>query len=208
MKSILILISFFALVCQDANAQGAGSFVDSRDGQRYGGVQIYDQVWMAENLNYKIKGSGMYSEEYGSLYNWEMAQYVCPSGWHLPSDGEWKQLEYNLGMDYSELNNEASYERESGKVGYQLKAKQGWNYQAYSNKGNGADVWGFKTLPGGFYQTYNQKFMWWGWSALFWTSTPYNQKNAMYRQIDSSNDGVNRGDMYKVHGLNVRCIKN
>ncbi len=43
----------------------------------------------------------------GGLYQWnEMMQYstsggvqgICPTGWHLPTDSEWKTLEMALGM--------------------------------------------------------------------------------------------------------------
>ncbi len=51
-------------------------------------------------------------DTYGALYTWAAAmngagsssanpsgtQGVCPTGWHLPSDKEWKQLEMYLGM--------------------------------------------------------------------------------------------------------------
>ena len=35
-------------------------------------------------------------EEYGRLYNWyavDDARGLCPSGWHVPTDGEWTDLE-------------------------------------------------------------------------------------------------------------------
>ena len=31
-------------------------------------------------------------------------QGACPTGWHLPSDDEWKQLEMHLGMSQSEAD--------------------------------------------------------------------------------------------------------
>ena len=57
---------------------------------------------------------------YGGLYTWAAAmngelsseanpsgmQGVCPNGWHLPSDSEWKQLEMYLGMSQSEADSE------------------------------------------------------------------------------------------------------
>ncbi len=57
---------------------------------------------------------------YGLLYTWAAVmngasgtdanpsgvQGVCPAGWHVPSDEEWKQMEIYLGMSASEANNE------------------------------------------------------------------------------------------------------
>ena len=53
---------------------------------------------MAENLNYK-SGSDFADkpEVYGRLYSWEVAQRVCPTGWHLPTDAEWTTLTDYLG---------------------------------------------------------------------------------------------------------------
>ena len=37
---------------------------------------------------------------YGRLYNWyavDNASGLCPSGWHVPTDGEWMVLEMELG---------------------------------------------------------------------------------------------------------------
>jgi uncharacterized protein (TIGR02145 family) len=72
---------------------------------------------------------------YGVLYNWpaimsgaypSMAipsgvKGICPDGWHLPSDEEWKVLERYLGMSESDVNNNSS--RESGSVGAKLRTR-------------------------------------------------------------------------------------
>jgi hypothetical protein len=88
----------------EALADRKGKFTDSRDGQTYQTIKIDNQVWMAENLNYRTSsGSWCYDnssdncEKYGRLYTWETAKGVCPSGWHLPSTKEWSVLIANLG---------------------------------------------------------------------------------------------------------------
>ena len=62
-----------------------GTLVDSRDGKKYKTVQIGEQNWMAENLNYdyKVNGKSYGSKcsekdnskcaKYGRLYNWKAA---------------------------------------------------------------------------------------------------------------------------------------
>ena len=82
-----------------------GTFTDSRDGNTYKWIEIGNQIWMAENLNFHANsGCWVYdnnpenADTYGRLYNWETARNVCPDGWHLPSDNEWKELEVYLGI--------------------------------------------------------------------------------------------------------------
>ena len=64
-------------------------------------------------------------ETYGVLYNWPavMTEGICPSGWHIPSDGEWQTMEISLGMSESE----AAARLERSPVGDHMKSTSGWN---------------------------------------------------------------------------------
>ena len=56
--------------------------------------------------------------EYGRLYNWyavDDARGLCPSGWHVPTDGEWTDLE-----------NYITSQGFSGTEGTALKSTYGW----------------------------------------------------------------------------------
>lgn len=82
------------------------TFTDSRDGQTYETVTIGSQTWFAENLNYDAgEGSACYDDEssncfiFGRLYEGDVAQTACPSGWHLPTVEEWQELFDYLGGD-------------------------------------------------------------------------------------------------------------
>ena len=196
------------------------------DGNVYNTVQIGDQCWMKENLNVGIKINGdqemqdnstiekyCYDDNetncdiYGGLYQWnEMMQYttqedaqgICPSGWHLPTDAEWKQLEMHLGMSQSEADDTGWRGTDEGE---KMKSISGWY-----NNGNGTNSSGFTALPGGY--RYNSgSFYTLGSYGLWWSSTECSGTLAWYRGLDYDFDQVSRYDDYKTHGFSVRCLK-
>jgi len=61
---------------------------------------VYD--YQGTNLGAAVSTSNY--DTYGVLYNWPavMTEDICPSGWHIPSDGEWQTMEISLGMSESE----------------------------------------------------------------------------------------------------------
>jgi uncharacterized protein (TIGR02145 family) len=121
----------------DPSTVVAGTLTDSRDGQTYRTVKIGEQVWMAENMNYKVEDSYCYNDEdsncdkYGRLYTWSAAVAACPSGWHLPTSYEYWILVKAIGEERIAV--------------MMLKSTSGW-----SGDGNGSDVYSFAMLPAGF----------------------------------------------------------
>jgi hypothetical protein len=102
------------------------------DGNEYAIVVIGNQTWMAENLGVTKASDGTpvtsycygdnpdHEQTYGLLYTWDgamngsvvdMAQGICPSGWHIPSDEEVKILEMTLGMTQKEADMENAWRR-------------------------------------------------------------------------------------------------
>lgn len=90
---------------EKSSGTNTGSFIDKRDGRSYKFVKIGTQIWMAQNLIYKIDDSFCHSRNndsilyntYGRIYTFEMAKDACPPGWHLPSVSDWEQLINYLG---------------------------------------------------------------------------------------------------------------
>lgn len=182
-----------------------GVFTDTRDNKEYRIVEIGEQVWFAENLNYESPDSWWHMNEesngdiYGRLYTWDAAMMACPGGWHLPSDEEWKTLEMFLGMSQSEADANQMRGTDEGK---KLKSISGWN------SGTGTDVFGFATLPGGE-RDKNGNFLYKGDFTALWTATPHSEyETAWYRYFDGGEDRVGREDYNKLWGYSVRCIKN
>jgi uncharacterized protein (TIGR02145 family) len=169
-------------------------FKDPRDGKEYKSVKIGDQTWMAENLNYKAKGSECYDskpencEKYGRLYDWNMAKSACPKEWHLPSDTEWQIL-----VDF------AGGEKVAGG---ELKARSGWD-----EGGNGTDDYGFSALPGGIGPP-KGGFDFVGTSSFFWSATENDGRTAYGRSIKRNGTNVNSTSNFLKSALfSVRCIQ-
>ena len=77
----------------------SGEFVDTRDNQEYGFVEIDGTVWMSDNLNYDMGENSTCRhnikaecELFGHMYNIQVENAGCPNGWRLPTHQEWKHL--------------------------------------------------------------------------------------------------------------------
>jgi uncharacterized protein (TIGR02145 family) len=180
-----------------------GLFLDPRDGQEYKIVEIGDQTWFAENLNYETPNSAWYDNSfgngtlYGRLYTWDDAISACPTGWHLPSDDEWKTLEMYLGMSLNEANQVGNRGTDEGA---KLKSTDGWIPY------NGTNSSRFSGLPGGV-RVNETLFQYKGEIGYWWTATENTDELAWGRLISGDYDIVWRGYGNKNYGYSVRCIK-
>jgi len=187
----------------------SGAFTDTRDNEEYKWVKIGSQIWMAGNLNYETAyGSWCYDDKesncntYGRLYNWETAKQVCPDGWHLPTDEEWKELERHLGM--SVKDSEKIKYRGTGEGGKLKEA--GLTHWRAPNEGSTNES-GFSALPGG-YRGNNGNCHYMGGNAYFWSSAEKSSGNAGYRRLSYYNSVVYRYlNASKEGGFSVRCIR-
>ncbi|MFC2097890.1 FISUMP domain-containing protein [Bacteroidota bacterium] len=216
--SLLIALSLLFIIsgCKKENIIEniiTGTFIDTRDNKEYNWVKIGSQTWMAENLNFETRsGSWCYNNNannciiYGLLYKGETALAdnngngidICPIGWHLPTDEEWKTLEENLGMPIT-IANEVSW-RNFADVGKKLKTELGWDFN------NGNNLSKFEALPGG-YMTVGNAFTDAGKKAYFWTASEYNYHQLWYRRLAFDMVGVYRYWMDKERSFSVRCVK-
>jgi len=200
------------------------------EGQVYHTIQIFSQCWLKENLNvgtmvpgaqemnnnsitekYCYDDIGDNCVTYGGLYQWnEMMQYtttqgvqgICPLGWHLPTDEEWEVLEGAVDSQYGIGDNTWDGSGDRGfDAGTNLKTTNGWNYG-----GNGADLFGFSDLPGG-YRDVSGTFISIGDYGYWWTSSVGILFNAWNRDLYYDLPEVTRGYNYKTYGFSVRCLR-
>ena len=174
---------------------GADStMTDSRDGKVYRTVKIGNQVWMAENLNFKVDSSYCYNDsaeyctKYGRLYSWAAANRACPDGWHLPTMDEFDTLFAAAGGESI--------------AGKKLKSASGWR-----NGGNGTDDFGFTALPAGIRYGKEVYYNYEGDHANFWSSVKDGNDSAKYVNMFYDYDNARPLVHDKNDGMSVRCLK-
>ena len=189
---------------------GVGNtFTDPRDGQTYKIVTIGSQTWFAENLNYQIANSWCYNynpangDIYGRLYTWDAAMTACPSGWHLPSDDEWKTLEMHLGMSQSEADGEGFRGTDEGG-----KLKETGTTHWISPNTGATNSSCFTALAGGVRNFSGYQFYGLTSGGGWWSSTEFNSDNAYGRNLGFLYADVERDAVFKSFGYSVRCLKN
>ena len=156
---------------------------------------------------------------YGLLYNWKAVrrnsgasaenpsgvQGICPDGWHVPSDAEWKQMERYVGMNQSDAEGTGF----RGDIAAQLCGDAGWQSSGTANAAGNADAAernasGFCALPAGCYSDNYNGF---GTCASFWSVTGNGECCAYKRSLSYDNAGVDRDGGDKSDGYSVRCVR-
>lgn len=203
--------------------------IDDADGNHYRTVIIGSQMWMAENLKTTLynddteiplvtdntEWSNLLTPAYcwydndeatnkalhGALYNWFAVETgnLCPDGWHVPTDADFKTLEQHLGIAADQIDITGWRGTDQGA---QLKNTSGWNTDE-----NGSNTSGFTALPSGyrFYET--GAFNGIATITYWWSETNEGTDLAWYRRLDGDNDAVFRSAAYKKAGKSVRCVK-
>ena len=228
LNDLLNLLSMFG-ECTESNS--CGNPVNYQ-GYDYSTVQIGEQCWFAENCRYlpavvpssvgsnilpfsyvygyegyavsAAKATANY-ETYGVLYNRPavMVEGICPSGWHIPSDGEWQTMVISLGMSEADA---ASEGWRGSPVGDYMKSTSGWGWSDWSgSSGNGSNSSGFTGLPGGLIDP-PDGFFWVEESSYWWTASG-SGTSAWAWGLWNGWDEVHRFVETRDYGFSARCVR-
>jgi len=143
------------------------------------------------------EGAQTNDKTHGVHYTWsvamqgstgEKAKGLCPVGWHVPTDLEWRQLEMAYGMTSAQANVDGSWR------GY----NQGTRLKSGGNSG-------FNATLSGYDATSNVNTV-----GYYWTSTRHTSSTsyAFYRYFHKSNTTVYRYRLSVGTYASLRCIKN
>ena len=207
-----------SITFSNSSSINSDNTVSDIDGNIYKTVKIGTQIWMAENLkttklnngtpiskvtdndkwkNLLSPGYCYYDNDesnrniYGALYNWYSMNNnnVCPTGWHVPNEGEWDILTDNLG------DNSGKELKETGTTHWE---------SPNSGVSNSTE---FTALPSGYRNGYNSLFTFKGGTGLWWTSSRKDQSKAATRAMWSNSSKVGIGQYSLTYGVGIRCIK-
>ena len=190
------------------------------EGNEYKTITAGNRTWMAENLRTtryadstlipNIKDAAKWASltspgycwfknseaafktMYGAIYNWYTVNTgkLCPEGWHVPTDDDWKGLSAALGGDLV--------------AGGKLK-QTGDSYWQTPNTG-ASNEYLFTALPGGL-RYLDGEFRDFGFGGYWWTSTEFSPERAIFRFAFYQDANLFRFDNDKKNGFYVRCVK-
>jgi len=177
--------------CPETNA---GTFIDSRDGQMYTWKRMKDgKKWMTQNLNYERPGSYCYDNkeknctDYGRLYVWRNALNICPKGWHLPTDNDWKNLLSAYGGYY-----DSAKRKEVG------SSQTAYKSLMSVNSGFNPSLGGERNMDYGFMALASV--------ASYWSATQSDSEISAWYYSFSSDKIILRFRVNKNYAISCRCI--
>ncbi len=167
----------------------------------------YDWEWLirsAGDAYCDCDGNSIKSVTYGRIYNGYAvsdSRKIAPSGWHIPTDDEWKELEIFLGMSQESVD---SVLFRGSDEGGKLKVTGTLHWKS-PNTG-ATDEYGFAALGAGgrnsysVYRIYREE----GW---FWAYKEGAEKPYWNRRLRFDEARISRSAGFGRSGYSIRCIK-
>ncbi|MDY6325690.1 MAG: FISUMP domain-containing protein [Bacteroidales bacterium] len=161
---------------------------------------------------------------YGYLYNWPAVMYgenssntnpsgvqgICPTGWHVPSDAEWKQLTYYVGFfsDYlcsnANLYNRKPIAKALASVSYWPDISTCSDTCLVACNTSTNNITGFSAIPAGYFSPC--AFFSVGHESGFWSTTEI-YSSAYHRSLMSGSPCVDDMSAPKANAYSVRCLR-
>jgi len=218
---------------EKGSALKTGTFIDTRDGQEYKWVRIGEQIWMAENLRATkyndgtdiplvtdktawtnltspaycyYNNDGDLKDTYGALYNWYTVgtEKLAPTGWHVPTETEWNELEMTLGMKQSEIDDCFICGTNEGSK--MAGNKELWIDGVLVHDANFGSS-GFNALPAGYRAGSYGTFFNIGNSTHWWAATKWSGDNVIYRSLLWRYTEILHQNSSRQQGFSIRCVK-
>lgn len=193
-----------------------GTEIITYDGFNYNTLTRGSQCWMGENLRagtmlasastfptnngvvqkWCFDTSAANCTADGALYSWDEAmgysttagaQGICPTGWHIPTDTEFKTLEMNQGMTQGAADSTGFRGTDQG-TRFKVGGSSNMAFQLAGDRRTANDYYGR------------------GSNAYIWTSTQ-SGSNAYARGLYTTFSTVDRFVDSKNFGFTVRCLK-
>jgi uncharacterized protein (TIGR02145 family) len=163
---------------------------------------------VAPKYQWAYGGNEAFATTRGRLYTWYAAmdsRSVCPAGWHVPTDAEWKTLEMYLGMTIEQADSTGF---RGTNQGTKLKSTAIWTELSRSCFGTERNSSGFTAQPVGFRRDVGS-FESGNGLCFFWSYTVNETDilSAWARSLGNESTKVSRTTPYTVDGLSVRCLK-
>ena len=136
------------------------------------------------------------------MYRFDNSHGVCPDGWHIPTDDEWRVLEMSIGLTEAETN--IFFNARGVDAGGKLKApgEEFWN----APNAGATDEFGFHAVGSGFInidRNYSSLRIY----SPIWTST-LKEDEPLIRGVAYDHSEIYRGlATGNIVGCAVRCVK-
>jgi uncharacterized protein (TIGR02145 family) len=205
--------------------------VTDYDGNVYNTVQIGSQCWMRENLRVRTfrdgnmipevtigaqwktmassarcwynNDSALFASSFGALYNGYVVEYpyICPSGWKIPTDKDWKAFEVFLGM----TQNQADSGGWRGTIEGGKMKESGSLYWNAPNVG-ATNTSGYSAFAGGTRGVVDGSFNGKGFKGNWWSVSVASPTTLWYRELANDKSTIRRETIQRANGLSVRCL--